>query len=73
MVLKGKMADTTFARRRVEITGKRSSLFAIIKTDDKAKYGNVINLLDECNITNVGKYALVDITPPELELLLQKY
>ena len=73
MVLKGKMADTTFARRRVEIVGKRSALFAIIKTDDKATYGNVINVLDECNITSVGKQAMVDITQPELDLLKQKY
>ena len=73
LVLKGKMADTTFARRRIEITAKRTSLFAIIKTDDKAKYGNVINVLDECNITSVGKQALVDITQPELDLLRQKY
>jgi biopolymer transport protein ExbD len=73
LVLKGQMPDTVFNRRRVEITGKRSALFAIIKTDDKAKYGNVINVLDDCNITSVGKFALVDITPPELELLQKKY
>ena len=72
-LLRGQIPDTVFNRRRVEIMAKRTSLFAIIKTDDKAKYGNVINVLDECNITNVGKYALVDITPPELDLLRQKY
>lgn len=69
---KVQMADSTYNKRRREVLTKKS-LFAVIKTDDKAKYGNVINALDECNITNVGKYALVDITPVELKLLQEKY
>lgn len=69
---KVQMADSIYNKRRREML-TRKSLFAVIKTDDKAKYGNVINVLDECNITNVGKYALVDITPVELKLLQEKY
>ena len=68
-VIKGEMKDSTFKRMRVEIQGEKNSLFVLIKTDDKAKYKNVIDALDECNITNVGKYALVDIMQKELELL----
>ncbi len=69
---KVEMADSVYNKRRREILNKKS-LFAIIKTDDKAKYGNVINVLDECNITNVGKQAMVDISEAELKLLQQKY
>lgn len=72
-LLKGQIADSTFKKQRVEIQGEKQSLFVLIKTDDKAKYKNVIDVLDECNITNVGKYALVDMMVAELELMQQKY
>ena len=70
---KGQIADSTFKKERVGIQGEKESLFVLIKTDDKAKYKNVIDALDECNITNVGKYALVDMMAAELELMTQKY
>ena len=72
-LMKGQLPDSAFKRQRVEIQGEKPSLFVLIKTDDKAKYKNVIDVLDECNITNVGKYALVDMMVPELDLLNQKY
>jgi biopolymer transport protein ExbD len=68
-VVRGEIKDTTFKRMRVEIQAEKQSLFVLIKTDDKARYKNVIDALDECNITNVGKYALVDIMQKELEML----
>ncbi|MBK5285274.1 MAG: biopolymer transporter ExbD [Bacteroidia bacterium] len=68
-VVRGEIKDTTFKRMRVDIQSEKESLFVLIKTDDKAKYKNVIDALDECNITNVGKYALVDIMQKELEML----
>lgn len=71
-VIRGEIKDTTFKRMRVDIQSEKQSLFVLIKTDDKAKYKNVIDALDECNITNVGKYALVDIMQAELEMLLAK-
>ena len=68
----GKIADSTFKKLRVGILEKES-IFVLIKTDEKAKYQNVIDILDECNITNVGKYAIVDMAADELELLKKKY
>ncbi len=46
-----------------------NALMVLIKSDDKAKYKNLIDILDEMQITSVGKYAIVDITPQELELI----
>ncbi|MBL0046858.1 MAG: biopolymer transporter ExbD [Bacteroidetes bacterium] len=66
------IADSTFKRMAVEIKGEKKSLMALVKTDDKATYGNVIDMLDELNICYVGKYALVDISAPELELVKQQ-
>ena len=71
-VVKGEIKDTTFKRMRVDIQAEKQSLFVLIKTDDKAKYKNVIDALDECNICNVGKYALVDIMKQELDMLKAK-
>jgi biopolymer transport protein ExbD len=70
---RGEIPDSTFKKQRVDIQGEKESLFVLIKTDDKAKYKNVIDALDECNITNVGKYALVDMMQAELDLMKEKY
>lgn len=37
----------------------------VIKPNAEATYKNTIDLLDEMTINNVGRYALVDITPEE--------
>ena len=71
-LIRGEIKDTTFKRMRVDIQAEKQSLFVLIKTDDKAKYKNVIDALDECNICNVGKYALIDIMQAELDLLIAK-
>jgi len=48
------------------------AIFIIIKTDSAAKYVNVITMLDEMNIADVGKYALVDVSPSEV-LMMKDY
>lgn len=66
---KTNMADTTLKRMEVDVKGEKESLMVLVKTDDKAKYKNVIDALDELNITMVGKYALVDIGKQEFDLI----
>ena len=41
----------------------------LIKADDKAKYKDVVNIIDEMAICNIASYAVVDIVPVELEML----
>jgi len=41
----------------------------VIKSTDKAKYRNMIDLLDEMKITNNRRYAIVNITPDDEKLL----
>ncbi len=67
--LKNKMADSTLKRLEVDVKGKKYALMVLVKTDDKAKYKNVINVLDELNICLVGKYALVDLDMREYDLI----
>ena len=53
----------------MEKKGDKKALMALVKTDDKASYKNVIDMLDELNICYVGKYALVDLSAPELDMI----
>lgn len=63
------IADTTLKRLVNKAKGEKDALTVLIKADDKATYKNVIDLIDELNVCLVGKYAVVDMMPTELELL----
>ena len=66
---KSNMADTTLKRLEVDVKGDKKALMVLVKTDDKAKYKNVVDALDELNICFVGKYALVDISKQEYDMI----
>ena len=61
--------DEKKERREQLEKGNKDALTVLIKADDKAIYKNVIDLIDELNVCLVGKYAVVDMMPTELELL----
>ncbi|MBK7682055.1 MAG: biopolymer transporter ExbD [Bacteroidia bacterium] len=63
------MADSTLKRLEVEAKGAKQALMVLVKADDKAKYKNIVDVLDELNITMVGKYAIVDLAQQEFELI----
>lgn len=66
---KKEIADTTYKRLANKEKGSKGALTVLIKADDQAVYKNVIDLIDELNITNIGKYAVVDLGAKEQELL----
>ena len=41
----------------------------LIKPVDASRYKNIVDIFDEMNIVNVRSYALVDISPAELEMV----
>ena len=48
----------------------KDDLIVVIKSDEKATYKNLVDILDEMLICNVGRYAVVDnIAEPEKEML----
>ena len=51
------------------IKGFKEGLIVIIKASDKSKYKNLIDILDEMLICNIGRYAIVDISQVELDML----
>jgi biopolymer transport protein ExbD len=44
-------------------------MVVLIKPADESKYKNVVDILDEMNISNIARYALVEITPVDKELI----
>lgn len=74
---KKEIADTTFKRLVLKEKGRKADpargieagLTVLIKADDGAVYKNVIDVVDELNICNIGLYAVVDMGAKELELL----
>lgn len=66
------LADTTYDRLKEKIQENKYALFVILKTDSLAKYVNVVSLLDDMTISNVGKYALIDASPSEI-LMMRDY
>ena len=63
------LQDSTFKRRAMEIKGVKTSPVVLIKASDDASYNNLVDILDEMQICNIGKYAIVDITEYDLSLI----
>ncbi len=53
----------------LEHNNEVAELVVLIKPTNEANYKNVVDILDEMNISNIKRYALVDITPDDLEEL----
>ena len=48
---------------------EKNGIIVLIKADDKAKYKNLVDILDEMLITGVARYAIVDLSDSEKELI----
>jgi biopolymer transport protein ExbD len=57
--------------RRVllEKNAQINEMVVLIKPSDRSRYKNVVDILDEMNIANIQRYALVDITPEDKQLI----
>ena len=71
-VIKGEevMADSTLTRRIKDIKkSDKDAPIILIKADEKAKYKNLVDIIDEMAITTVANYAVVDISPIEIQMI----
>jgi biopolymer transport protein ExbD len=64
------VADTAAdnAIKRMKKEDKKGPI-VLIKADEKAKYKDIVNIIDEMAICNIASYAVVDMSPIELEML----
>jgi len=66
--------SSNFKDIRTEILKKKANtpekdLVVIIKPNETAVYKNVVDMLDEMQIADIKRYAVVDIFPGEIELI----
>jgi biopolymer transport protein ExbD len=64
------VADTTADSeiKKMKKEDKKGPI-VLIKADDKALYKDIVNIIDEMAITNIASYAIVDMSPVEIEML----
>jgi biopolymer transport protein ExbD len=64
------IADTT-ADNQIKKFKKEDKVgpIVLIKADDKAKYKDMVDIIDEMAICNIASYAVVDPSPVEIEML----
>jgi len=67
-----KLSDKEFEKRKEEIIADKKAPIIIIKGTEQSSYKSLIDVLDEMAICNIGRYAIVDIAPFDLELLAKK-
>jgi biopolymer transport protein ExbD len=61
----------TQVRSQQRATGKKdiNGPVVLIKTIEDAEYGHLVDVLDEMKISNIQRYAIVDITPEEKQMI----
>lgn len=66
-----RMADSTLARQVKELkkTVDPKAPIILIKADEKAKYKNLVDIIDEMAICTVANYAVVDISDLEKQMI----
>ncbi|MEI8004802.1 MAG: biopolymer transporter ExbD [Bacteroidota bacterium] len=64
------VSDTTLDNeiKRMKKDDKKGPI-VLIKADDKAKYKDIVNIIDEMAICNIASYAIVDINSVEKDML----
>lgn len=69
--LKGGIGDVIENKWKsvIQLSAARDSMVVIIKPDDSSTYENMVDILDMMNIYEVKKYALVNISPVEKDLI----
>ena len=67
-----KLSDKEFEKRKEEIIADKKAPIIIIKGTEQSSYKSLIDVLDEMAICNIGRYAIVDIAPFDLELISKK-
>ena len=64
-----KISDEDFEKQKLEVMSDKAAPIVIIKATDAASYGDLVDILDEMAICNIGRYAIVDISDFDKELL----
>jgi len=66
---KRKIKDEDFKKQLTEAKANKAAPVILIKATDDSTYKNLVDILDEMQICNIGRYAIVDITTYDLGLI----
>jgi len=64
------ISDEDFRKQATEIKANKLAPVVIIKSTDDATYKNLVDILDEMQICSIAKFAIVDITDYDKELIV---
>lgn len=56
------ITEEVFQKKASEIKSNKTAPVVLIKSTDEATYENLVDILDEMQICNIARYAIVDIT-----------
>lgn len=56
------ISEEDFMKQAAEIKSEKLAPVVLIKSTDDASYKNLVDILDEMQICNISRYAIVDIT-----------
>lgn len=66
---KTQMSDEEFRKEASQIRSDKDAPVVMIAATDEAKYDNLVNILDEMQICNISKYAIVDLSSHHKDLI----
>lgn len=79
-IMNSRFANTNGIRdiilaKRAEVLKRfgKNDLMVLIKADNDANYRNVVDIMDEMLISDISRYAMVDITPEEKAFLKSSF
>ena len=67
--LDGKIDQKKYKEEKNKVVGDKKALIVLIKADEQSNYKNLVDILDEMSICNIGRYAIVDITTSETDMI----
>ncbi|MGE5394380.1 MAG: ExbD/TolR family protein [Candidatus Saccharibacteria bacterium] len=67
-----KIKEEEFKKKLSEYRASKTAPIVVIKATDESTYENLVDILDEMQICNIGRYAIVDITPYDQSLIDKK-
>ena len=67
-----KVNEADYNKRLSEYRASKAAPIIMIKATDESNYKNLVDILDEMQICNIARYAIVDITPEDLAMIDQK-
>ena len=62
-------SQDTLKARIARTKADKKGLIVLIKSDDDARYKNLVDILDEMAVCAIGRFAIVDISPNEMDLI----